>query len=61
MGGVDIMVKNEGIKSDGILVRMREEDWDEVMKVNMKQVLNIKREMKNKMMRRRKGRIIKIK
>ena len=37
-GRIDIMVNNAGITRDGLLIRMSEQDWDEVMNVNLKSV-----------------------
>ncbi|MBI2370035.1 MAG: SDR family NAD(P)-dependent oxidoreductase, partial [Deltaproteobacteria bacterium] len=36
LGSLDILVNNAGITRDGLLVRMKEEDWDEVLAVNLK-------------------------
>jgi 3-oxoacyl-[acyl-carrier protein] reductase len=40
MGGVDNLVNNAGITRDKLLVRMAEDDWDQVMRVNLKGVFN---------------------
>ena len=60
MGGVDILVNNAGITRDGLFVRMKNEDWDDVLAVNLTAVFNLTREIAYPMMRRRTGRIINI-
>ena len=60
MDGVDILVNNAGITRDGLFVRMKDEDWDDVMAVNLTAVFNLTREITYPMMRRRTGRIINI-
>ncbi len=60
MDGIDILVNNAGITRDGLFVRMKDEDWDEVMAVNLTAVFNLTREIAYPMMRRRTGRIINI-
>lgn len=60
MEGVDILVNNAGITRDGLFVRMKDEDWDDVMAVNLTAVFNLTREIAYPMMRRRGGRIINI-
>lgn len=60
MEGVDILVNNAGITRDGLFVRMKDEDWDDVMAVNLTAVFNLTREIAYPMMRRRTGRIINI-
>jgi len=60
MEGVDILVNNAGITRDGLFVRMSEENWDDVIKVNLTAVFHLTRELTHPMMRRRNGRIINI-
>ena len=60
MGGIDILVNNAGITRDGLFVRMKDEDWDDVINVNLTSVFNLTREITYPMMRRRTGRIINI-
>ena len=60
MEGVDILVNNAGITRDGLFVRMKDEDWDDVINVNLTSVFNLTREIAYPMMRRRTGRIINI-
>jgi len=40
-GQVDILINNAGITRDGLLMRMSEEQWDEVIEVNLKSVFNL--------------------
>lgn len=60
LGGVDILVNNAGITKDGLFVRMSDEDWDNVLEVNLTSVFRLTRELTHPMMRRRFGRIINI-
>ncbi len=58
--GVDILVNNAGITRDGLFVRMSDEDWDDVINVNLSSVFRLTRGLTHPMMRRRWGRIINI-
>ncbi|MCZ2203790.1 3-oxoacyl-[acyl-carrier-protein] reductase [Bartonella sp. A05] len=60
MGGVDILVNNAGITRDGLLVRMQDQDWDNVLAVNLTAAFILTRELTHAMMRRRYGRIINV-
>jgi 3-oxoacyl-[acyl-carrier protein] reductase len=60
LDGIDILVNNAGITRDGLFVRMKDEDWDDVITVNLTSVFNLTREIAYPMMRRRAGRIINI-
>ena len=60
LDGVDILVNNAGITSDGLFVRMSDDDWDSVIEVNLTAVFRLTRELTHPMMRRRFGRIINI-
>lgn len=60
MEGVDILVNNAGITRDGLFVRMSDENWADVMQVNLTAVFHLTRELTHPMMRRRNGRIINI-
>ena len=60
LGGVDILVNNAGITKDGLFVRMSDEDWDNVLEVNLTAVFRLTRELTHPMMRRRFGRIVNI-
>ena len=57
-GKVDILVNNAGITRDGLLLRMNEEDWDLVLKVNLKSVFNLTKAIQKVMIKQRKGSII---
>ncbi|MGY3053630.1 3-oxoacyl-[acyl-carrier protein] reductase [Pedobacter sp. UYEF25] len=54
-GGIDIIVNNAGITKDGLLMRMSEENWDDVINVNLKSVFNITKAASKVMMKARKG------
>ena len=57
-GTIDIVVNNAGITKDGLLMRMTEENWDEVIDVNLKSVFNVTKAVSKVMMKARKGSII---
>ncbi|MBU4533655.1 MAG: 3-oxoacyl-[acyl-carrier-protein] reductase [Eubacteriales bacterium] len=57
-GGVDILVNNAGITRDNLLLRMKEEDWDAVLTVNLKGAFNTTRAVMKPMLKARWGRII---
>ena len=57
---IDILINNAGITRDGLLVRMSEEDWDLVLKVNLKGVFLFSKAVAKPMMKQRSGRIINI-
>ncbi len=57
-GALDILVNNAGITKDGLLMRMSEENWDEVMRVNLKSVFNLTKAATKPMMRAKSGSII---
>lgn len=57
-GTVDIVVNNAGITKDGLLMRMSEENWDDVINVNLKSVFNVCKAASKVMMKARKGSII---
>lgn len=59
-GRVDILVNNAGIARDNLLPRLREEDWDAVMNVNLKGAYNCARAVMRPMLKARWGRIINI-
>ena len=54
-GTIDIVVNNAGITKDGLLMRMTEENWDEVLNVNLKSIFNITKAASKIMMKNRKG------
>lgn len=57
-GTIDICVNNAGISKDNLLLRMTEQQWDEVMAVNLKSVFNMTKQVMRPMMKARKGSII---
>ena len=57
-GRIDILVCNAGITRDGLLLKMKEEDWDQVMAVNLKGAFNCIKAGCRPMMKQRWGRII---
>ena len=57
-GSIDVLVNNAGITKDNLLMRMSEEDFDNVMKVNMKSVFNLTKSVMQSMLEQRKGSII---
>ena len=58
LGQVDILVNNAGLTRDGLAVRMKDEDWQRVMEVNLTAAFRLARACLRGMMRRRWGRII---
>ena len=58
MGKLDVLVANAGITRDNLLVHLRDEDWDEVLAVNLTSTFRLARAAVRGMMRRRAGRII---
>jgi len=59
-GRLDILVNNAGITRDNLLVRMKEEEWDELLETNLKGVFNFCKPAARVMMKARAGRIINI-
>ncbi|MFN5795628.1 MAG: 3-oxoacyl-[acyl-carrier-protein] reductase [Bacteroidota bacterium] len=57
-GTIDVVVNNAGITKDGLLMRMTEENFDEVIKVNLKSIFNITKAVQRPMLKARKGSII---
>ena len=57
-GGIDILVNNAGITRDGLLMRMKEEDWDAVINTNLKGVYYCTKAVSKLMMKKRAGRIV---
>ncbi len=58
LGGLDILVSNAGLTRDGLLMRMKDEDWDLVLKVNLEAYFRLCRAAMRGMMKARWGRII---
>jgi 3-oxoacyl-[acyl-carrier protein] reductase len=59
-GSLDALVNNAGITKDGLLMRMSEEQWDEVIRVNLKSVFNLTKCATKFMMKQKNGSIINI-
>ncbi|MBD2722515.1 MULTISPECIES: 3-oxoacyl-[acyl-carrier-protein] reductase [Hymenobacter] len=57
-GKLDILVNNAGITQDGLLMRMSEQQWDQVLTVNLKSVFNLTKAATKPMMRAKAGSII---
>lgn len=57
-GTVDILVNNAGITRDTLLMRMSEQQWDEVMNANLKSVFNMTKAVQKPMLKQRNGSII---
>ncbi len=60
LGELDILVNNAGITRDGLFMRMKDEDWDQVLNVNLTSAFRLSRAALRGMMKRRYGRIISI-
>ena len=60
MGSLDILVNNAGITKDNLLMRLKDEDWDDVLATNLKAAFLMMRSATKGMMKRRDGRIINI-
>jgi 3-oxoacyl-[acyl-carrier protein] reductase len=60
LGQIDILVNNAGITRDGLAMRMRDEDWQTVLDVNLTAGFRLIRAVLRGMLRRRRGRIISI-
>ncbi len=59
-GKIDILVNNAGITKDSLLLRMKEEDWDMVLNINLKGAFHCTKTVIKPMIKNRKGRIINI-
>ncbi|OYW41808.1 MAG: 3-oxoacyl-[acyl-carrier-protein] reductase [Azorhizobium sp. 12-66-6] len=60
LGQLDILVNNAGITRDNIFMRLKDDDWDQVIAVNLTSTFRLSRAAVRSMMRRRSGRIISI-
>jgi 3-oxoacyl-[acyl-carrier protein] reductase len=58
LGGLDILVNNAGVTRDNLFMRMKDEEWDEVIAVDLTAAFRLSRACLKGMMRRRHGRII---
>ncbi|MDR4517336.1 MAG: 3-oxoacyl-ACP reductase FabG [Nitrosomonas sp.] len=59
-GEIEILVNNAGITRDNLLVRMKDEEWDDIMETNLKSAFRLSRAVLRAMMKARYGRIINI-
>lgn len=59
-GRIDILINNAGITRDGLMIRMKDEDWDTVIAINLKGVFLCSREAIKDMSQRRYGRIVNV-
>ncbi|MDB4516556.1 3-oxoacyl-[acyl-carrier-protein] reductase [Crocinitomicaceae bacterium] len=57
-GTIDVLINNAGITRDTLLMRMTEEQWDEVMNTNLKSAFNLTKAVQRPMLKARKGSII---
>jgi len=60
LGGLDILVNNAGITRDNLFMRLKDEDWDSVLAVNLTAAFRLSRAAVKSMMRKRYGRIVSI-
>ena len=58
LGGIDILVNNAGITRDNLVMRLKDEDWDDVMNANLRGAFAAIRAVSRGMMKKRAGRII---
>ena len=57
-GQIDVLINNAGITRDGLLMRMSEQDWDDIMAINLKSVFNMTKASLRTFLKQRKGSII---
>lgn len=57
-GALDVVVNNAGITKDGLLMRMTEDNWDDVININLKSIFNVTKAASKVMMKARKGSFI---
>lgn len=57
-GSIDVLVNNAGITRDGLLLRMSEENYDDVIRINQKSVFNMTKHVGAVMLRQKSGRIV---
>ncbi len=58
LGGLHILINNAGITRDTVLMRMKEEDWDSVISINLKGIFNCTKAVTRNMFKQREGRIV---
>ena len=59
-GAIEVLVNNAGITRDNLMIRMKEEEWDDIMSTNLKSVYRLSKAVLRGMMKARAGRIINI-
>ena len=59
-GSIDILVNNAGITKDNLLMRMKEDEWDDVININLKGVFLCTKGVSRQMMRQRAGKIVNV-
>jgi len=59
-GGVDILVNNAGITRDNLMMRMKDDEWEDIISTNLNSVFKISKAVLRHMMKKRQGRIINI-
>lgn len=57
-GNIDVLINNAGITKDGLMLRMGEEQWDQVIEINLKSVFNLTKHTLRSMLKNRGGSII---
>ncbi len=60
LGGLDILVNNAGITRDGLAMRMKDDDWNAVLRINLEAAFRLSRAAMRPMMKARHGRILSI-
>ena len=59
-GRIDILINNAGITADSLLIRMKETDWDRVIKINLKGAFNCLKAVAKPMMKARSGKVVNV-
>ncbi len=60
MGGLDILVNNAGVTKDNLFMRLKDEEWDTVLEINLTSTMMLMRAVMRPMMKARAGRIVNI-
>jgi 3-oxoacyl-[acyl-carrier protein] reductase len=60
IGSIDILVNNAGITRDNLLMRMKDDEWDDIMQTNLRSVFKMSKAVLRGMMKKKSGRIISI-